>query len=140
MLVQKCLDGNCQGKVLMAGVGRVIRSNYGLRNKCDLIEQFIDSLDHSDDVEADWRAYVAKKREAGLSAIIADERLDDGGTRDLVERAFQSGGIPESGTEVVGLMIKKPSRFGGGNAYATVEQRIIDKLKAFYERFVGLGV
>lgn len=102
------------------------------------IEQFIDSLDHSDDVEEDWRAYVAKRREAELSAIIADERLDDEGTRDLVKRAFQSGGIPESGTEVVDLMTKKPSRFGGGNAYATVKQRIIDKLKVFYERFVGL--
>lgn len=138
MLVQKYHDGNCRDKVLIADVERAIRSSYELRNKRDLIEQFIDSLDHSDDVEADWRAHVAKKRGAELSAIIADEKLDDGGTRDLVRRAFQSGGIPESGTEVVGLMTKKPSRFGGGNAYAAMKQRILDKLKAFYERFVGM--
>ena len=36
-------------------------------------------------------------------------------------------------------MTKKPSRFGGGGAYATVKQRILDKLKAFYERFAGMG-
>lgn len=118
MLAQKCLDSNCPDKALMADVERAIHSSYELRNKRDLIEQFIDSLDHSDDVEADWRAYVAKKREEEPSAIIADERLDDEGMRDLVKRAFQSGGIPESGTEVVDLMTKKPSRFGGGNAYA----------------------
>lgn len=139
MLVQKYHDGNCQGKVLIADVERAIRSSYELRNKRDLIERLIDSLDHSEDVEADWRAYVAKKREAELSTIIADEKLDDEGARDLVRRAFQSGGIPESGTEVVDLMTKKPSRFGGGNAYATVKQRIIDKLKAFYKRLVVGG-
>lgn len=139
MLVQKYHDGNCQDKVLIADVERAIRSSYELRNKRDLIEQFIESLDHSDDVAADWQAYIAKKREAELSAIIADEKLDNEGTRDLVKRAFRSGGIPESGTEVVDLMTKKPSRFGGGGAYATVKQRIIDKLKAFYERFAGKG-
>lgn len=140
MLVQKYHDGNCKDKVLIADVERAVRSSYELRNKRDLIEQFIDSLDHSDDVEADWRAYIAKKREAELSAIIADEKLDDEGTRELVERAFRGGGIPESGTEVVDLMTKKPSRFGGGGAYATMKQRILDKLKAFYERFAGMGV
>ena len=139
MLVQKYHDGNCKDKVLIADVERAVRSSYELRNKRDLIEQFIDSLDHSDDVEADWRAYIAKKREAELTAIIEDEKLDSEGTHELVERAFRSGGIPESGTEVVDLMTKKPSRFGGGGAYATVKQRILDKLKAFYERFAGMG-
>ena len=139
MLVQKYHDGNCKDKVLIADVGRAVAASYELRNKRDLIEQFIDSLDHSDDVEADWRAYIAKKREAELSAIIADEKLDDEGTHELVERAFRGGGIPESGTEVVDLMTKKPSRFGGGGAYATVKQRILDKLKSFYERFAGIG-
>lgn len=139
MLVQKYHDGNCKDKVLIADVERAVRSSYELRNKRDLIEQFIDSLDHSDDVEGDWRAYIAKKREAELTAIIEDEKLDSEGTHELVERAFRGGGIPESGTEVVDLMTKKPSRFGGGGAYATVKQRILDKLKAFYERFAGMG-
>lgn len=72
-------------------------------------------------------------------AIIEDEKLDSEGTHELVERAFRSGGIPESGTEIVDLMTKKPSRFGGSKAYTTVKQRIIDKLKTFYERFVRRG-
>ena len=139
MLVQKYHDGNCQDKVLIADVERAIASSYELRNKRDLIEQFIDSLDHSEDVDADWRKYVAEKREAELSAIIADEKLDDAGTRELVERAFRNGGIPESGTEVASLMTRKPSRFGGGGAYAEMKRRIVERLKAFYERFAGLG-
>ena len=139
MLVQKYHDSNCQDKVVIADVERAIASSYELRNKRDLIDQFIDRLDHSEDVESDWKRYVAEKREAELSAIIDDENLDEGKTRDLVARAFRDGGIPESGTEVSSLMLRKPSRFGKGAVYEMIKQRIMDKLKAFYERFSGLG-
>lgn len=59
--------------------------------------------------------------------------------RDLARRAFQGDGILESGAEVVDLMTRKPSRFGGSKPYDTMQQRIIDKLEALYERFSGLG-
>lgn len=140
MLVQKYHDSNCQDKVVIADVQRAIASSYDLRNKRDLIESFIDGLDHSEDVTTDWRRYVEKARESELAAIIAEENLDDARTRELVERAFRDGGIPESGTEVSALMLKKPSRFGKGGAYETMKQRVMDRLKAFYERFSGLGV
>jgi type I restriction enzyme R subunit len=139
MLVQKYHDSNCQDKVIIADVERAIASSYELRNKRDLIEQFIDGLDHSEDVEADWKKYVSVKREAELSAIINEEGLDEGRTRDLVARAFRDGGIPESGTEVSSLMLRKPSRFGRAGAYETMKQRIMDRLKVFYDRFTGMG-
>lgn len=139
MLVQKYHDSNCQDKVIIADVERAIASSYELRNKRDLIEQFIDGLDHSEDVGADWKKYIAEKREAELFSIIEDEHLDDAKTRDLVGRAFRDGGISESGTDVVGIMLKKPSRFDKSGAYDTLKKRVVDRLKAFYERFTGLG-
>jgi type I restriction enzyme R subunit len=139
MLVQKYHDSNCQDKQIIADVERSINSSYELRNKRDLIEAFIDSLDHTEDVDSDWKKYVSAKREEELSRIIEDEKLDDAKTRDLVDRAFRDGGIPESGTAVADLMTKKPSRFGGGGAYSTMKQRILEKLKGFYERFTGIG-
>lgn len=140
MLVQKYHDSNCQDKVIIADVERAITSSYDLRNKRDLIESFIDGLDRSEDVTTDWRRYVEKARESELAAIIAEENLDDARTRELVERSFRDGGIPESGTEVSSLMLRKPSRFGKSGAYETMKQRVMDRLKAFYERFAGLGV
>ena len=141
MLVQKYHDGHCRDKIIIADVERVLQASYELRSKRDLIEQFIDSLEHSEDVDADWREYVAAKREEELSALIADEGLDDSGTRKLVMRALESGtGIPESGTAVTSLMLKKPSRFSPENAYADMKARVLERLKVFYERFKGLGV
>ena len=140
MLVQKYHDSNCQDKTIEADVKRALASSLELRNKRDLIEQFIARLGHVSDVEADWKKYVAEKSEEELMGIVTSEALDEEKTRDLIARAFRDGGIPESGTEVSGLMTKKPSRFGGGGSYAALKQRIVDKLKAFYERFSGLGV
>ncbi len=139
MLVQKYHDSNCTDKTLIADVERALRSSYELHNKRDLIEAFIDSLDHSEDVDADWKKYIAEQKERELQRIIADESLEDKGTRALIDRAFRDGGIPESGTEVTSLMTKRPSRFGGGSAYSEMKARVLEKLKAFFERFSGLG-
>ena len=36
-------------------------------------------------------------------------------------------------------MLKKPSRFDKSGAYDALKKRVVDRLKAFYERFTGLG-
>jgi len=139
MLVQKYHDTNCTDKVIIADVERAIRSSYELRNKRDLIEQFIDSLEASEDVTADWKKYIAKQKEKELKAIIEDESLDDALTREFIARAFADGSVQESGTEITKLMTKKPSRFAPTNAYADMKARVIEKLKAFFERFSNMG-
>ncbi len=139
MLVQKYHDGNCEDKVIVADIERAISSTYSLRNKRDLVHAFVDSLESSDDVAEDWRRYVAEAKERELSSIIEEEGLDDEATRRLVERAFAEGGISEVGTEVTALMTRRPSRFAPQNAYAVMKQRVLDRLKALFERFDGLG-
>lgn len=138
MLVQKYHDTNCTDKLIIADVERAINSSYELRNKRDLIERFIDSLESSEDVTADWKKYIAERREEELAAIIADEALDDVATREFVARSFAEGEVQETGTEITRLMTKKPSRFAPANAYADMKARVIEKLKAFFERFGSL--
>ena len=139
MLVQKYHDSNCTDKMIIGDIERAIGASYELRNKKDLIEAFIDSLDSSNDVTADWEKYLADAKERELSAIIEEEALDDAATREFMANAFVDGGIPESGTEVASLMTKKPSRFAPANAYADMKARVLDRLKGFFDRFNGLG-
>ena len=139
MLVQKYHDTNCTDKLIIADVERAINSSYELRNKRDLIERFIDSLESSEDVTADWKKYIAERREEELAAIIADESLDEAATREFVARSFAEGEVQETGTEITRLMTKKPSRFAPANAYADMKARVIEKLKAFFERFSNMG-
>ena len=139
MLVQKYHDSNCSDKMIIGDIERAIGASYELRNKKDLIEAFIDSLDSSNDVTADWEKYLAEAKERELSAIIEEETLDDAATREFMANAFVDGGVPESGTEVASLMTKKPSRFAPANAYADTKARVLDRLKGFFDRFNGLG-
>lgn len=139
MLVQKYHDTNCTNKLIIADVERAINSSYELRNKRDLIERFIDSLESIEDVTADWKKYIAEQKENELAAIIADEALDDAATREFVARSFAEGEVAETGTEITRLMTKKPSRFAPANAYADMKARVIEKLKAFFERFSNMG-
>lgn len=139
MLVQKYHDTNCTDKVIIADIERAIASSYELRNKRDLIERFIDSLESSEDVTADWKKYIVEQREKELSSIIAEEKLDEPATREFLAKAFTSGEIPETGTEITKLMTVKTSRFTPANAYANMKARIVEKLKAFFERFSGMS-
>lgn len=139
MLVQKYHDSNCTDKMIIGDIERAIGASYELRNKKDLIEAFIDSLDSSNDVTADWEKYLAEAKERELSSIIEEETLDDAATREFMANAFVDGGVPESGTEVASLMTKKPSRFAPANAYADMKARVLDRLKTFFDRFNGLG-
>ena len=139
MLVQKYHDSNCTDKMIIGDIERAIGASYELRNKKDLIEAFIDSLDSSNDVTADWEKYLAEAKERELSAIIEEEALDDAATREFMANAFADGGVPESGTEVASLMTKKPSRFAPANAYADMKACVLDRLKGFFDRFNGLG-
>ena len=139
MLVQKYHDTNCTDKVIIADIERAIAASYELRNKRDLIERFIDGLTQSEDVTADWKRYISEQREKELAAIINEESLDETATRTFLANSFADGEIPETGTEITKLMTVKPSRFAPANAYAEAKARIIEKLKAFFERFSGMA-
>lgn len=138
MLVQKYHDSHCEDKQIIADVERAINASYELRNKKDLIDAFIDSLTASSDVDEAWRKYIAAKREEELQAIISEEFLDDAATRKFMEQAFIEGGVVEIGMEVPKLMMKRPSRFAPSGAYAEMKQRVLEKLRGFFERFSGL--
>lgn len=139
MLVQKYHDSHCQDKELRADIERAIKSSYELRNKKDLIDTFIDGLKANDDVSADWERYIAEARRRELSAIVAEENLDEAATKTFVAKAFVDGEIEESGTGITKLMNYKPSRFAPDGQYSQLKDRVIERLKAFVERFRGLS-
>ena len=137
MLVKKYHDDHHQDKEIIATVDRAIDSNPELRSKKKLIKAFIDNLNDGDDVMEEWHEYIARKREEELEQIIADEKLKDEETRKFIKDSFRDGEIKTIGTDIDKLM-PPVSRFGGGNR-DTKKQNVIDRLKAFFERFFGLG-
>ena len=140
MLVGKHRDelGDGDDREIRAEISRVVSASPSLRNKRDLIEDFVDSLSVGGEVDQQWLAYVAAKREAELDAIIADENLRPDEARAFMEAAFRDGLIRTSGTAIMNVL-PPASRFSTDGGHGEKKQRVIQKLVAFFERFHGLS-
>ena len=137
MLVKKYHDTHCEDKSVLIDIRKAVDASPELRSKRDLIENFIAGINEVDDVMAEWHDFVADEREKELLDIIKSEKLKEAETRKFIENAFRDGEIKTTGTDIDSLM-PPMSRFGGGNRDQK-KQTIIDKLKAFFERFFNIG-
>ena len=136
-VVKKYHDSHCQDKEVLITIHKAIDASPELRSKKALIETFIAGINDVDDVMTEWRSYVSEERERQLMQIITEEKLNEAETRRFLEDSFRNGEVKTTGTDIDKLM-PPVSRFGGGNRSAK-KQTIIDKLKAFFERFFGIG-
>ena len=137
MLVKKYHDTHCEDKEVLITINKAIDASSELRSKKALIETFIAGINEVDDVMAEWHDYVVAKREEDLENIIKEEKLKPEETRKFLENAFRDGEIKTAGTDIDKLM-PPVSRFGGGKR-AEKKQGVISKLKAFFEKYFGIG-
>lgn len=137
MLVKKYHDTHCEDKEVLITINKAVDASPELRSKKQLIENFISGINDVDDVMSEWHRYVAEQRENELNVIISEEKLKAEDTHKFIENAFRDGEIKTSGTDIDKIM-PPISRFGGGNR-AKKKQNVIDKLKAFFEKYFGIG-
>jgi len=139
MLVAKFREAKGDGEdvEIRAQISRAVDSSPTLRNKKDLIESFVDSVSASGEIDAEWRAYVDSRRKAELDQIIEDEKLKPEETVAFVEAAFRDGVIRTSGTAITKVM-PPSTRFSADGGHGQKKQRVLAKLIAFFERFLGL--
>lgn len=77
------------------------------------------------------------KKERDLQTIIKDEKLKCEEAQKFIENSFRDGGIKTSGTDL-DKILPPISRFSIGVNRALKKQTVIDKLKAFFEKYFGL--
>ncbi len=142
MLVQKWREarGNGYDKEVeaVAQIRRAVDSSLALRNKKDLIMDFVDRVSANGEIDEEWRAYVAVRRTAELDAIIDDEGLKPEETKAFVEHAFRDRMMPTTGTAITKIL-PPVSRFSRDGGHGEKKRRVLARLGAFFERFFGLG-
>ena len=72
-----------------------------------------------------------------MQTLITDEKLKPEETRKFISNAFRDGVLKTSGTDVDRLL-PPVSRFGGSGSRNKKKQTVIEKLKAFFEKYFGL--
>lgn len=137
MLVKKYHDDNCRDVDILESIRKAVDASPELRSKKALIEAFLAGINDVSDVMNEWYAFVAEQREKDLAQLIEEERLNPDETRKFLENAFKEGGVKTTGTDI-DKMMPPVSRFGNSNR-SKKKQTIIDKLKAFFEKYFGLG-
>jgi type I restriction enzyme R subunit len=139
MLVEqhRAAKGDGDDREIRARIDRAIDSSPSLRNKKDLIEEFVDRVTVDASIADEWRSYVEAMREAELTQIIAEENLKPEQTRSFVDVSLRDGRVRTTGTAITEIL-PPMSRFAKDAGHGAKKQAVIDRLTAFVERFVDL--
>jgi len=137
-LIKKYHEDHTKNKEILVDINKAIDSSVELRNKKDLIEQFIESLDISSVVDDDWIEFVEKKKIEELEKIIKDENLNHDKTYTFIENAFRDGSIATTGTAII-KVLPPLSRFSQDGKRTKKRESVIEKLTRFFEKFFDIS-
>ncbi len=137
-LITKYHEDNIKDKEILIDINKAIDSSVELRNKKDLIEQFIASLNMQSVVDEDWEKFIEKKKIEELERIITDEDLNHDAAYKFIRNAFRDGNIPTTGTALT-KVIPPLSRFSQTGERTKKRENIIEKFSRFFERFFDIS-
>ena len=137
MLVQKYHESNCEDKEILGSIDKAIKSSLALRSKKELIDTFISRINVNTNVMNDWTKFVEENKENDMKTLITDENLNPEETRKFINRSFRSGEVETLGTDIEKIL-PPMRRFGGNSEHEEKKERIIDKIKKFFEKYSGI--
>lgn len=133
-LIRKYHESNMKDKEIVVSIRKAVDSSMELRNKKDLIEQFIDSITPSTQVDEEWQAFVEAKKKEELDRIIDEERLSRDETYRFLDNAFRDGFIQTTGT-AIGKVLPPVSRFTPTGDRTKKRETVLEKLTAYFKKF-----
>ncbi|NJS41699.1 type I restriction endonuclease subunit R, partial [Candidatus Gracilibacteria bacterium] len=137
-LIKKYHDSNTENKELLIDINKAIDSSVELRNKKELINQFIASLDVHANVDDDWREFVEKKKIEELYKIIEVENLDKEATLLYIKNAFKDGFVVTSGTSI-SKILPPISRFLQTGERTKKRETVLEKLTQYFNKFFDIS-
>jgi type I restriction enzyme R subunit len=139
-LVKKYHQDHSKNKEILVDIQKAIDATVGLRNKKDLILQFIASLDAQSVVDEEWQKFVESKRKEELEEIINQENLNPEETYKFMRNAFRNGyGYITSASDDLAKVLPPISRFTPSGERASKRQTVLDKITAFFNRFIDIS-
>lgn len=137
-LIRKYHASNQENRELLVDINKAIDSSVELRNKKELIEQFISTINAESSVDDDWQTFVNSKKIEELNKIIAEENLDREATYRFVESAFRDGSVQTSGTAITKIM-PPVTRFSPDQNRSKKRETVLDRISAFFYKFFDIS-
>jgi len=137
-LIKRYHEDHNNNREILVDINKAIDSSVELRNKKDLINQFITSLDIHSVVDDDWQKFVDKKKIEELDKIIDNEGLDHDATYAFVRNSFRDGSVATTGTAIT-KVLPPVSRFSPTGERTQKRESVLGKLTSFFERFFDIS-
>jgi type I restriction enzyme R subunit len=137
-LVKKYHKDHIKNKEILVDINKAIDATIGLRNKKDLILEFINSLDAHSVIDEAWQTYIETKRREELDEIIKQENLNRDETYKFMQNAFRNGYITTTGTDLA-KVLPPISRFTPTGERSKKRESVLNKLTLFFERFFTIS-
>ena len=137
-LVEQYRKSHKQDGEIRVRITKAIDSSPDLRDKKELIEQFIERLTPNSEVDAAWRVYVNDEKRRQFDAIVEEEHLKRDEAVEFIENAYERGYVPEGGMELDGIMPPINPFDPSANREGKIAS-VLEKLKAFFKRFADIS-
>lgn len=139
-LVKQYHDKNCEDKTIIAKIQKAIGSSPDLRDKRDLIMDFIERINpkKEEDVSSDWNEFVEEQCRKELENIIKEEQLRPEETKKFMDQAFEDGYVTTTGVAITKVLPPMPVFGGGATNREAKKNTVLEKLQKFFSRFFGL--
>lgn len=134
MLIKKYHSGHMEDKEIKVSILKSVDASIELRSKKDLIENFIDSLTPTSNVDEDWKKYVNEQKIIELNKIIEEENLNKEETYKYVNNAFKNGYVQENGIQINKVLPPLPI-IDPQKRRQKKRETVIQKIIAFFNRF-----
>ncbi|GAB7140394.1 type I restriction endonuclease subunit R [Deferribacterales bacterium RsTz2092] len=138
-LVAKYHKSKMKDKEILTTIDKAMNSSVELRSKKELIQNFIATLNNDKklDIDSDWKAFADKRRAEDLQKIIEEEGLKEAPTKTFIEKSFRDGEIKATGTGF-DKILPAIGLFGKDKARTKKKSVVLQKLRAFFEKYFGI--
>lgn len=136
-LIKKYHDSHQKDKEIVVSINRAVDSSISLRNKKDLILQFINSLTPTSNIDDDWKKFVNQKMHDDLEEIITDENLKPEESRSFMKNCFKNGEVKDTGTALAKIL-PPISRFTPTDERTKKKESVLEKLRNYFERYFDI--
>lgn len=116
-----------------------VQASPDLRNKEELIRDFIYQHTPDTDVHNQWSEFVRRSQAKQIEEIITEENLNREKTLAFVEQSFRNGEVRESGTAIAEILPPMGLFGNAGARRAEKKKTVIKCLKEYFDRFFDIS-
>ena len=128
---------NAKDEEIKLKISRAINSSIELRSKKELIENFVANVNNTDNIFNEWEEYSSKCKYDELQEIISQFKLKQDKTVKYISDSFKDGELKTTGMHIENLL-PPISIFSGNNKHYEIKQKVIERLKEYFEKYLGI--